>query len=329
MKRILVLVEHRDDELEQVSFELLGEATRLAAAENGEVLALVLGSGVHQFAPGLARHGAQKTLLADDPSLTHYDPNIWLATIAQLCEQQAPDLLLLPATSSGNDLAARLAVAKNWPLALRCSRVRTTEYGTIETARPLYDGKLQEWTKGVCPGPYLVTVAPGVLGVRPSITEVPVVTAPVEVILPEDPRVRVTGFIPADPDHLDLTEADVIIAAGRGLGGEENVRMVKEVAVLLGGAVASTRVVVDLGWLGRETQVGQTGSRVRPRLYVACGISGATQHTVGMKESAAVIAINTDPAAPIFKIADLALNGDVGELLPAIIEGCHGRSRPP
>ena len=329
MSKILVLAEHRDGELEEVSRELLAEARRLVSSIQGEVVALLLGSSVAGVAEALVRHGAHKVFVADDPRLMHYDPNIWLETVIALCQQQKPDLILIPATSSGEDVAARLAVAKNWPLLSRSTKIKFRE-NRVEVVRPLYGGKLQESTRGISDAPCLVTVMPGVIGVpnpgKSVETNSEVAVVPIEAVIPRDVRVKVTGFVAADPDSLDLTEADIIVAAGRGLGHAENVALVQELAVLLGGAVGSTRVVVDLGWLGRETQVGQTGTTVKPRLYIACGISGATQHTIGMKESALIIAINTDPVAPIFNIADLALKADVSQLLPLIIERCRDRS---
>lgn len=327
MNRILVLVEHRDGELEQVTHELLGEARRLVARQEGEVCAVLLGSDVERFAAELVRRGAHRVFVADDPRLARYDPGAWQATVAAWCQQHDPRLVLVPATSSGEDLAARLAVSENWALASRCTGVRF-KGDRVEATRPVYGGKLQESIVGVGPGPFLVTVLPEVIGVGVSAgagESAAASAVAIPPVFPSHPAVRVTGFLAASPDTLDLAEADVVVAAGRGMGGEEGVRMVRELAALLGGVVASTRVVVDLGWLGRETQVGQTGRTVKPRLYVACGVSGATQHTIGMRESAAVLAINTDPAAPIFKIADLALNADVADVLPALIDRCRER----
>lgn len=327
MKKVLVLAEQRDGELEQVSLELLGEARRLLARRDGEIAALLFGHDIGCHALALGRHGAQKVFLVDDARLEHYDPCAWLASMERLCLQQRPDFVFLPATSSGEDLAARLAVARAWPLVARCNRVKFVG-DSIETTRQVYGGKLQETTRPLAAGPLLVTVLPGVCGLRAPLDPAEGqlgTTVSVAAEFAERPAVRVTGFAAADPATLDLAEADVVVAAGRGLGAADKVGLVRELAVLLGGVVASTRVVVDIGWLGRETQVGQTGRTVKPRLYVACGVSGATQHTVGMKESGAVVAINTDPAAPIFKIADLALNADVTTLLPALIARCRQR----
>lgn len=326
MSNIIVLTEHRDGEFEEVSFELLGEARRITRSKNGNVMAVVLGDGVNNMANELARHGAHTVFVADDARLAHYDPDVWLETIGALCQQEAPDLILLPATTTGEDLAARLAAKKNWPLYSRSTKFKLHR-DQIQVVRPVYAGKLQETSTSISGLTCLVTTMPGVIGVRPVENYTDAKLVPIDVVVPTDNRIRVTGFVPADPHNLELTEADVIVSAGRGLGQAENVSLVKELAVLLGGAVGATRVVVDMGWLGKKNQVGQTGTTVKPRLYVACGISGATQHTIGMKESSTIVAINTDPTAPIFKLADLSLNCDVVQLLPVLIDQCRKRGK--
>jgi electron transfer flavoprotein alpha subunit len=325
VKKILVLAEHRDGELEEVTSELLGEARHLLKSNDGEVSALVIGSDAGKIGKVLTEQGAHKVFVADDPQLSHYDPEVWLATLIALCDQQEPDVILAPATSTGEDLAARLAMTKNWPLLSRSTRVKF-QGDQIEAIRLLHGGKLQESVRGLGNETCIVTVTPGVLGVRAIEPSGEGSIIPIEIVFPKEVRVKVNGFVTANVDNLDLSEADVIVAAGRGMGNAQNVTLVRELATILGGAVGSTRVVVDLGWLGKETQVGQTGIRVKPRLYLACGISGATQHTIGMKDSATIIAINTDPTAPIFKIADLSLNADIGQLLPEIISRCRDGS---
>ena len=189
--------------------------------------------------------------------------------------------------------------------------------------RPLADHKVHAVVRSSRPGPRLATVIPDVIGVdRPEPSRSARMVRG-ELVMPDHRPIMVREFIPGDPRTVDLTEARIIVSAGRGVGAKENMRLVEEFAAALGGSVGGTRVAVDLGWVPHERQVGQTGKTVTPRLYVACGISGATQHTLGMKESATVIAINTDPGAPIFKIADLALETDVVELLPALTERCR------
>lgn len=319
MPDILVFVEHRDGELEEVSCELLGEAHRINRSNDGSVMAVVFGRGVSTLAAQLTAHGAEKVFAADDVQLEHYDPLVWLETVSDLCQQHAPALILLPATTTGEDLAARLAARHEWPLYSRSTKIKFQRNG-IQIVRPVYAGKLQETISGINEPTCLVTITPGVIGVRPVESSADVTLIPIDVVLPAERRVEVTGFVRADPRNLELNEADIIVAAGRGLGQAENVALVEELAELLGAAVAATRVAVDLGWFSKKSQVGQTGTTVKPKLYIACGISGATQHTIGMKEAATIVAINTDSAAPIFNLADLSLNCDALQLLPALID---------
>ena len=326
MSNIIVLTEHRDGAFEEVSFELLSEARRMARTKDGNVMAVVLGNGISNMVDELAGYGADRIFVADDARLAHYDPQIWQATLSALCQQEAPSLILLPATTTGEDLAARLAVTKNWPLYSRSTKIKFHQ-DQIQVVRPVYAGKLQETITSISGLTCLVTMIPGVIGVKPAESNTNATLVPIDVVLPIEKRIEVTGFVPADPHNLKLTEVDVIVAAGRGLGQAENVSLVKELAGLLGGAVGATRVVVDLGWLDRKTQIGQTGTTVKPRLYVACGISGATQHTIGMKDSSVIVAINTDPAAAIFNLADLSLNCDAVQLLPVLIDQCRMRGK--
>jgi electron transfer flavoprotein alpha subunit len=315
---IWVVAEQRRGTVERVTLELVGEARRLAG--QGEVAAVLLGEAVESLAGELAQHGADTVHLVEDAGLRRYDPELFAATVGALCAAHEPALVLLPATTTGSDLAARLATERGWPLVTRCALVRRREAG-FEFTRPA-GAALQAVVVAVGAGPRLVTIVPDVIGLdRPDRGRVArVIRSPVA--RPARVRIEVSDG-GAAATAVDLSEADVIVAAGRGIGSKQNLHLIEDLARVLGGTVGATRVAVDLGWLPRERQIGQTGKAVTPRLYVACGISGATQHTIGMKDSAAIVAINTDGAAPIFKIADLALQADVTELLPALVEACR------
>lgn len=323
---VWVFVEHARGELERVTLELLGEARRLAREVGGDVGAVALGASVAGFAEVLARHGAETVYAFEDPRLERYDPDLFAASIGSLCASRAPTLVLFPATTTGSDLALRIALEREWPLAPRCVNFRARD-GRIEMVRPVAGEKAHEVVAPARPGPVLATVPPDVIGIEPPGAPRAATLVRGELVAPERPTVTLGDFLPGNPRTLDLSEAEVVVAAGRGVGSKENIRLVEDLAAALGGSVGCTRVVVDLGWLPRERQVGQTGRTVRPRLYVACGISGATQHTIGMKESAAIVAINTDPGAPIFRIADLALQADVTELLPELAARCREARR--
>ena len=317
-RSIWVVAEERGGVLERVTLELVGEARRLAGRD--EVAVILLGDAVESLAAELAHYGADTVHLADDPGLRRYDPELFVATVGTLCAVHAPALVLLPATTSGSDIAARLASERGWPLVARCTMVRPCERG-FEFTRPIGEGR-QAVVVPVGAGPHLATIVPDVIGVERPDPGRAARVVPFQVAR-FDRRIRVSDAQGTATCAVDLAEADVIVAAGRGVGSKENLRLVEDLAHALGGAVGATRIAVDLGWLPHERQIGQTGKAVAPRLYVACGISGATQHTIGMKDSATIVAINTDAAAPIFKIADLALQADVAELLPALAEACR------
>ena len=318
-KSIWVVAEERGGVLERVTLELVGEARKLAG--RGEVAAILLGEAVESLAAELAHYGADTVHVVDDPALRHYDPELFVATVGTLCAAHEPALVLFPTTTTGSDVAARLASERGWPLVTRCTMVRRSERG-FEFARPIGEA-LQAILVAIGAGPRLATIVPDVIGVERPDRRRTARVIPSPVARPKRARIRVSDGEGAAPLAVDLTEADVIVAVGHGIGSKQNLRLAEDLAHALGGTVGATRIAVDLGWLPRERQIGQTGKAVAPRLYVACGISGATQHTIGMKDSATIVAINIDAAAPIFRIADLALQADVAELLPALAEACR------
>ncbi len=322
MNEFWVFVEHSGAAVGRVTFELLGEARRLAKETGSQVAAVAFGERVDELVEPLAHYGADTVYVLEDARLRHYDPGLVVPALAGLCGTHQPALVLFPATTTGSDVAVRLALDQQWPLVQRCVNFQVRD-GDIQMIRPLAEHKVHAVLGGARSGPRLATVEPDVIGVeRPDKTRTARVVG-VDLTVPDTRRIDVRGFIAGDPQTLDLTEAEIVVAAGRGVGSKDNMRLVYELAAALGGSVGGTRVVVDLGWLPRERQVGQTGKTVTPRLYIACGISGATQHTIGMKDAATIVAINTDPGAPIFKVADLALEADVTQVLPALTQRCQ------
>jgi len=317
-----VVAEHSGDAVDRVTFELLGEARRLAKEAGGQVCAVALGDHVTPLVESLAHYGADTVYVVEDERLRYYDPNLVVATVGHLCSIRHPALVLFAATTTGSDTAIRLALERQWPFAPGCVNFHWND-GDIEMVRPMAGQKLHAIIGAARPGPRVASVVPDVLGFDAPDKKRSARVVSAEVVVPERSRVDVGEFIPGDPRTLDIAHADIVVAAGRGMGSKENMQLVEDLAAVLGGSVGGTRVVVDLGWLPRERQVGQTGAVVKPKLYVACGISGATQHTIGMRDAATIIAINTDAGAPIFKIADLALQADVTEVLPVLTRQCR------
>ncbi len=321
VKNIWVFVDHMDGRVRPVSLELLGEARRIAEETACRVEAVIFGQDYEQLASQLAAHGADQLRLIETSDTSHYDPEADSQTLSNLCQSLEPGLVLFPATSTGADLAARVAAARGWPIFPRAVNLRVID-GIFEVTRTLAAGKIHIRLTPSAAGPCLVTIAPGVIGVGNQDETRKATVIREKLTTPDMQRIEVQALIRATPDTIDLTEAEIVVSAGRGMGTFENIRLVENLAASLGGSVGGTRVAVDLGWLPKERQVGQTGKSVCPQLYMACGLSGATQHIMGIKQSETIVAINTDPNAPIFKIADLAVTVDAVELLPVLAVKC-------
>jgi electron transfer flavoprotein alpha subunit len=310
---VAVFLEHHEGELQKGSLGVLGKATAL----DDDVAGVVLGSGVKELAAQAGRFGAKKIYVADAPELEAPLPQPRVDALAQLVGEKDIDKVLFAASVLASDvaagLAARLDAGLNWDL------VDIVEQeGQLVGNRPALEDTVYVdvgWTSE----PRLALFRPGTFDPVESGGE-----AGVEEFTPafEDFSTQATMIEQAheESEGPSIEDADVIVAGGRGLGGPENFSLVEELAKALGGAVAATRAVVDAGWYPYATQVGQTGKTVSPKLYVACGISGAIQHKVGMQGSGTVIAINKDPNAPIFEFSDLGVVGDLHEIVPKLTD---------
>lgn len=306
-----ILAETRDGELKKVSLELLGAARALGA---GPVTAVLLGPGLDAAAAELAAGGADQVLHLDDARLAAYSPDGWALALAGLVAERQPRILLGPATARGRDLLPR--VAARLGVGLASDAVELGMDGEHLTAlRPIYAGKALAQVA--------LNLQPAIATLRPN-SHAPAAAgstpAPVErVALGDFEGVALSGGIEAARGtRPDVAEADVIVSGGRGMGAPEHFALLEALADELHAAVGASRAVVDAGWRPHGDQVGQTGKTVSPSLYVACGISGAVQHLAGMKTSKVIVAINKDPEAPIFSVADYGIVGDVFEVVPAL-----------
>lgn len=314
---VLVIAEQRDGKLKKVSFEMLREGQRLAEKIGGVVEAVVLGHGVTELAGPLAQYGATKVYVADDPALARFSPDGYAGLLADLAKRIEPAVILAPATAQGKDLAPRVAAKLGAGLASDCTGFEV-ENGRLLITRPIYAGRAIAKVR-IHTTPQMATVRPNTFPVPPAD---PSRQAVVEALLVDQyaPKAVVTEFTTTTGAKLDVAEAEIIVSGGRGMGGPEKYAILEELAALLGGAVGASRAAVDAGWRPHADQVGQTGKTVSPTLYIACGISGAIQHLAGMKTSKYVVAINKDPEAPIFKIADYGIVGDLFKVVPALTE---------
>jgi len=319
-KGVWVFAEQREGELQKVSLELLGEGRRIADELGVKLTALLLGNNIEALATTLAGHGADEVLVADDKNLEHYTTDAYTKVICDLANERKPGILFVGATFIGRDLGPRIAARLSTGLTADCTSIEVeVENGALLATRPAFGGNLMATI--ACPDhrPQMATVRPGVFA---KITTDPANCniEKVDVQLADsDVRTKVLEIIKSKKDIIDIAEADFIVAGGRGVGSKENFALLKELADALGGTVGGSRAAVENGWIDGAYQVGQTGKTVRPQIYIACGISGAIQHVAGMQESDLIIAVNKDDTAPIMKIADYAIVGDVAKVVPELI----------
>jgi electron transfer flavoprotein alpha subunit len=315
---ILVFLEHHEGELLKPSLGVLSKAAELG----GDVAGVVLGSGVRDLAPNAGAYGAAKVFVADKPELEQPLPQPRVDALAALIREKRIDTVLFAASVLSADVAAglsaRLGAGLNWDLT-----DLVQENGTLVGKRPALGDSVYV-DVGWSSEPRLALIRAGTFEPTERGGEAEIEDVDVEF---EDFSLRATMLeqAHAESEGPSIEDADVIVAGGRGLGSPDNFKLVEELAQALGGAVAATRAVVDAGWYPYATQVGQTGKTVSPRLYVACGISGAIQHKVGMQSSGAIVAINKDPNAPIFEFCDLGVVGDLHEIVPKLTELVRSR----
>jgi electron transfer flavoprotein alpha subunit len=314
MPGIIAFAEHKDGRLRRPSLEAVSEARRLAQAMGSTVDAVLVGSGVAGLTDELAAQGADKVWVFDDPALASYATEVWARALAQVIGQVGPAVVLVPFTAQGKDLAPRVAARVGAGLVSDCVGLSLKE-GRLEARRPMYAGRVYATVRWEGE-PQMATLRANVfaLGVADPSRKAEVVRASVDVTA----RARVTAVKASAGGKVELTEAQVIVSGGRGMKGPEHFSLVHELGEAFGAAVGASRAVVDAGWVDHQMQVGQTGKTVSPTLYIACAISGAIQHLAGMSSSKYIVAINKDPDAPIFKVADYGIVGDVFDVLPKL-----------
>jgi len=316
---ILVYIEVRDGKVKKSSLEALSEARRCADKLGQEVFAVLVGHGVESLAPEVGPYGAKKVIALDNPLLNTYSPSGYTHALAGLCQELAPDGIFCAATSMGRDLAPRLAAQLGVSLASDCIQTVIKD-GSLEVKRPIYAGKAFAVFRFKS-SPIMVTLRPNVFPLSDP-SEGAGEVEKKDVAIPEDQvRDRVVEVLKEEGAELDVTEAEIIVSGGRGLKGPENFEMLQELTgILPHSAVGASRSAVDAGWIDHQHQVGQTGKTVSPNLYMAFGISGAIQHLAGMSSSKVIVAVNKDAEAPIFKVADFGIVGDLFQVLPPLKE---------
>jgi electron transfer flavoprotein alpha subunit len=322
--QIWVFIEQRRGVIHDVGLELLGKARELADASDAQVTALLLGDGVTPLAHALISFGADVVLVADHPALEPYRLLPYTQALVEACRGHRPDIFLFGATSLGVELAPRLAARLQTGLSAHCIDLQLDADGHLLQMVPGWGGGVVATIKTPDHRPQMATVMPGVMK---KLQPAPRSGQVIPLNLSEDldrSGPQVLDIHREEPQELPLETAEVVVAGGFGVGGPEGWQRLEELAKLLGGAVGATRPPVDEGWAAEEQMIGQSGKTVRPRLYIGVGISGMSHHVVGMEEAEFVVAINTDPKAAIFEVADLAIVGDQREILPLLLAELKG-----
>lgn len=327
---IYVVAEQRDGEIAKVSFELIGEATKLAADLEQKVVGILMGDQIKDKAQSLIEAGADSVVVVEDKMLAEYVTEPYAKALTAIIKECDPEILLFGATSIGRDLAPRVASRVHTGLTADCTKLDIDVWKANEEdpgqkllfmTRPAFGGNIMATILCKHYRPQMATVRPGVMKRIPvdhsrtgEIKEIKVD------FKPEDMNVVIREVVKEEHKKVDITEAKCLISGGRGIGSPEFYGTLQEVADIIGGEISSSRANVDAGWIARDRQVGQTGKTVRPELYMACGISGAIQHVAGMEGSEYIIAINKNDTAAIFDVADLGIVGDVRVIMPKLVD---------
>lgn len=314
---VLVVVEHLKGQVEDVTFELLGKGRELAEAFGGSLVAVLAGSGMKDIAGQFG--AAQRVVYVDHEHLGNYNPESYGRAIAAVLQSHNPKCTLLPNTSMGMDLAAGLSVDLDLPLVAYATELEIQNGQLIVTSQ-LYGGKVSvesQMESEHCLVSVIAGSFPVEKGKASGSPEIEEMTAPESIA---DSRVRFEGLIEPEAGDVDITQQQILVSVGRGIQSADNLPLAQELADTLGGALCSSRPIVDSKWLPKTRQVGKSGVKVKPRLYFAVGISGAPEHIEGMKNSELIIAVNTDPKAPIFDYAHFGTTADLFDIIPALIE---------
>lgn len=324
-------INHERGQLQKVSLELLSEAKRLADILGEQVSAVLLCSEIPEdFEQNVAKVGCDTVYIVKNDLLDRYDTELYTSAVCELAKQYKPAGILFPATENGRDLAPRVSCRLQVGLTADCTALDIDEQRNLVQIRPTYGGNIMASIISPDHRPQLASVRPNVLLVNPLKT--PADTQFVRVDMELDAKSSKAKFVKAvekEGVFRDVGEAEIVISGGYGIGSAENFRVLQKLAVKMDAAVGATRKAVDEGWAPFDIQVGQTGKTVAPELYIACGISGALQHTIGIKNAKHIIAINADPAAPIFAMSDVAIMGDAVQVLSGLCDKVEKYGRDP
>lgn len=319
MPGILVFAEQRNQKVKNSVYELLAAASGLSGTMNEEIIVLMTGHQCAEAAKSILFDG--RLLLADAPELENFSSEAYTRAIQNAIEKNKPSVILFPASAMGKDLSPRIAARMGASFAGDCISLEAEGSGNLKVKRPVFAGKLHAELALAAGSLRVVSIRPNIFPPKKgNSTASPRIEQLAVSLEPSDLRVKLKETAAAGGAKVELTEAQIIVSGGRGMKAPENFKIIEELAESLGAAVGASRAAVDSGWKPHAFQVGLTGKTVSPSLYIACGISGAIQHQAGMSSSKVIVAINKDPQAPIFKIADYGIVGDLFEVVPLLTQ---------
>jgi len=314
--------EHQGGELLETSLELISEGKRLADQHQNELCVLLFGPRLESLIKRLSPYGLNRVYVADHEIFEKYQPELFTDMVVGLVKTYDPNILLFSSTTRGQDLAPRVAARLRTNLATNCDKLELSDKGVLLQTRLIYQNKVHTTLASTGVRPQMATLTPGSTKARKSD-----LTKELKIIAvdhrsfhnPDSQKMEITHYIKADPKTVDISDAVLVVSGGKGVGDEEGFQLILDLAQVMNASVAGSRMAVDHQWIDRSRQIGQSGKTVAPDLMISCGISGASAHIFGMRDTKTLIAINKDKAAPLMQMADLAVEGDLHEILPVLI----------
>lgn len=318
---VWVIAEHYKKEFPRVVYQLVGKGRELADTLNTELSVIILGDKLEEKLDEFGEYGVDEVVYVRSPILKNYYSDLYVNVLSELISQNKPEIILIGATPTGRDFAPRVAKRLKAGLTADCTGLHIEDNTrNLMQTRPTFGGNLMATIRTPTSRPQMATVRPGIFKAKKSLKKAPKIRILEKKFTERDSVTKILKIIEKEQQTINLEDAEIIVAGGRGVGSKEGFELIRELASVLGAELGGSRVTIELNWLSQDRQVGQTGKTVSPKLYIACGISGAIQHLVGMENSQIIIAINKDPHAPIFSVAHYGIVGDLHQVIPALID---------
>jgi electron transfer flavoprotein alpha subunit/NAD-dependent dihydropyrimidine dehydrogenase PreA subunit len=320
-KGVWVIAEHFQGDIHKVVYQLLTKGRELANELNVSLTVVILGDDFEEVLETFGEYGVDEVIYIKSKLLRNYYSDLYVKAVSEIIEERKPEIILIGATPTGRDFAPRIAKRLNAGLTADCTGLEIEEdTKNLLQTRPTFGGNIMATIRTPTSRPQMATVRPGIFKANKMAKNKPKITTITKKFEEKDSVTKILKIVKKQKEKINLEDAEIIVAGGRGVGSKENFKIIEELAEVLGAEMGGSRVTIELNWLDQDRQVGQTGKTVTPRLYIACGISGAIQHLVGMENSEIIVAINKDPHAPIFSVAHYGIVGDLHKVIPVLID---------